>query len=327
MSVEIPKRPLSRSVNGFDPPSGIDVTSVSRAASPSGPQLAAVSRLDAKGRAVLPDSAFAYIDSLGRRRLPINDKAHVRNALSRFEQTAFESEEARDNARRRLLRAAKKYGIVPVGFIDGQLLNVRARAEIEARSSPVDTLPTGFVTFLFADIEGSTGLVQNLGDRYAGLLASVRRLLGGEVRTCGGRVVDIRADELFAVFKEAPAALRAALAIQRKVRARTWPGNIQLAIRIGLHTGRPTLTSTGYVGLAVNMAARVCAAAHGGQILSSRASRDAMGASMPAGAGLRDLGLYELQGMPARETLFQVEVPDLPSDFPPPRTATSRVLA
>jgi class 3 adenylate cyclase len=290
-------------------------------------QLGAVSRLDAKGRARLPDSDFAYIDSLGRRRLPINDKAHVRNALSRFDQTEFETEAARDRARLRLLRAAKKYGIVPVGFIDGQLLNVRARAEIEARSSPVDTLPTGIVTFLFADIEGSTALVQNLGDRYAGMLGSVRRLLGAEVRTGGGRVVDIRADELFAVFKEAPAALRAALAIQRKVRARTWPGNVKLAIRIGLHTGRPTLTTTGYVGLAVNMAARVCAAAHGGQILSSRASREAGDDAMSAGAGFRDLGLYELQGLPGREQLYQVEVPDLPSDFPPPRTATSRALA
>src|ERR1700674_601220 len=115
-----------------------------------------MTHLDAKTRGRLPDSAFAYIDSRGRRRLPINDGAHVRNALSRFNQTTFEDEAARDRARTRLLRAAKKYGIVPVGFITGQLLNVRLRGESAARASEVRTLPTGFVTFLLTDMEDST---------------------------------------------------------------------------------------------------------------------------------------------------------------------------
>src|ERR1700674_5973605 len=136
-----------------------------------------MTHLDAKTRGRLPDSAFAYIDSRGRRRLPINDGAHVRNALARFNQTTFEDEAARDRARTRLLKAAKKYGIVPVGFITGQLRNVRIRGELEARASEVRTLPTGFVTFLFADIEDSTGLVRQLGDRYGGLLADARSLL------------------------------------------------------------------------------------------------------------------------------------------------------
>src|SRR2546427_5039075 len=113
-------------------------------------------QLDGKARAELPDSAFAYIDSRGRRRLPINDEAHVRNALARFNQTRFEDEAARDRARTRLLRAAKKYGIVPVGFITGQLQNVRIRGETEARASEVRTLPTGFATFLLAYIGDST---------------------------------------------------------------------------------------------------------------------------------------------------------------------------
>src|SRR2546421_9778951 len=122
--------------------------------------------LDGKARAQLPDSAFAYIDSRGRRRLPINDEAHVRNALARFNQTTFEDEAARDRARTKLLKAAKKYGIVPVGFMTGQLQNVRIRGEVEARASEVRTLPTGIVTFLLADIEDSTGLVRHLSDRY-----------------------------------------------------------------------------------------------------------------------------------------------------------------
>lgn len=276
--------------------------------------------LDAKTRARLPDSAFAYIDSRGRRRLPINDEAHVRNALSRFNQTTFEDEVARDRARTRLLRAAKKYGIVPVGFITGQLENVRIRKESEARASVVRTLPTGIVTFLMADIEDSTGLVRRLGDRYAGLLADVRRLLRVAIRRSGGREVDTRADELFAVFKSAVAALDAALAIQRKVLSRAWPDGLNVGVRLGLHTGRPTLTDSGYVGIAVNTAARVCFAAHGGQIVLSRAACDAVDTSRLDGVSFTDLGRHQLQGLSGPEALFQVVAAGLASEFPPPRT-------
>src|SRR5919112_5813580 len=102
-----------------------------------------MAKLTAKERAALPDSCFAYIDSTGKRRLPIHDDAHVRNALSRFSQVHFEDEAARDRARSRLLRAAKKHGIMPIGFINAQL-------------QPKLKLPTGQLTFLLTDIEGST---------------------------------------------------------------------------------------------------------------------------------------------------------------------------
>src|SRR5438034_5005027 len=125
--------------------------------------------LGAKERAKLPDSAFAYIDSHGKRRLPIHDAAHVRNALARFSQVAFEDEGARDKARTRLLRAAKKHDIVPIGFVSAQLL-------------PQRKLPKGQVTFLLTDIEGSTELLGHLDDRYAPLLADVRRLMRAAVR-------------------------------------------------------------------------------------------------------------------------------------------------
>jgi class 3 adenylate cyclase len=278
-----------------------------------------VTSLNAKTRAQLPNSAFAYIDSRGQRRLPINDEAHVRNALSRFNQTTFEDEEARDRARTRLLRAAKKFGIVPVGFITGQLQNVRIRGETEARASEARTLPTGVVTFLLADIEGSTGLVSGLGDRYSELLADIRQLLRAAIRASGGREVDVRADELFAVFKQGPAAFEAALVIQRTVLARVWQDNLKVRVRVGLHTGRPTLTDSGYVGIAVNTTARICYAAHGGQIVLSRAARDAILGSEPAGTGFRDLGMHQLQGLPGREALFQAEAADLPAEFPAPR--------
>src|ERR1700694_4563083 len=279
-----------------------------------------MTHLDAKTRGRLPDSAFAYIDSRGRRRLPIKDGAHLRNALGRVKQTTFEDEAARDRAPTRLLKAAKKYGIVPVGFITGQLRNVRIRGEIEARVSEVRTLPTGVVTFLLADIEDSTGLVRHLGDRYGGVLADVRRLLRAAIRGSGGREVDARADELFAVFKQAAAAPEAALVIQRKGLARAWPDDMRVRVRVGLATGRPTLTDTGYVGLAVNTAARICFAGHGGQIVLSRAARDAVQGFEPPGTGFRDLGLHQLQGLAGPEALFQAEAADLPADFPPPRT-------
>ena len=180
--------------------------------------------LGAKERSQLPDSAFAYIDSHGRRRLPINDAAHVRNALARFSQVAFEDDGARDRARNRLLRAAKKHGIVPIGFVSAQL-------------EPQRRLPKGHVTFLLTDIEGSTALLGRLDDRYARLLADVRRLVRTAVRQAGGREVDARGDELFAVFERAPAGLEAALAIQRAMGAGPWPEAVAVRLRIGMHRG------------------------------------------------------------------------------------------
>ena len=263
--------------------------------------------LGAKERAQLPDRAFAYIDSRGKRRLPINDAAHVRNALARFSQVAFEDEEARDRARTRLLRAAQKHGIVPIGFISAEL-------------QPQRKLPRGQVTFLLTDIEGSTELLGRLDDRYAPLLAEIRRLLRAAVRAAGGREVDARADELFAVFEGAPAALEAALAIQRAMLANAWPDEMDVQLRIGLHRGRPTLTENGYVGLAVHTAARICSAAHGGQIVLSSAVQAAVVESLADGISLRSLGAWRFQGLREPEDLFQVDAVDLLGDFPPLRS-------
>src|SRR5262245_28234002 len=209
-----------------------------------------MSQLTAKKRAQLRNAAFAYVDSKGRRRLPIHDEAHVRNALARFNQTRFEDDAARERARKRLLTAAKKYGIVPIGFITGQLATERLEGESKARTGVVRGLPSGQVTFLLTDIEDSTGLSRLLEDRYANLLGDVRRLLRRAVQRSGGKEVDMRADELFAVFKRPSGALAAALAIQRRIGSRSWPAGAEVRLRIGIHTGRPTLTDGGYVGLA-----------------------------------------------------------------------------
>jgi class 3 adenylate cyclase len=267
-----------------------------------------MSPLDAKQRASLPDSAFAYIDSRGRRRLPINDAAHVRNALARFNQVVFEDEAARDNARTRLLRAAKKHGIVPIGFVSAQL-------------QPQRKLPKGQVTFLLIDIEGSTTLLARLDDRYASLIAAVRRAMRAAVRRAGGREVDARADDLFAVFERAPAAIEAALEIQRAMQAGPWPEGIDVRVRIGVHSGRPTLTETGYVGLSVHAAARICYAAHGGQIVVSSSVQSAVLDSLADGVGLKSLGAFRFEGLREPEHLYQVEAADLLADFPPLRSA------
>jgi class 3 adenylate cyclase len=268
-------------------------------------------KLNATERAKLPDRAFAYIASDGKRSLPINDEAHVRNALARFDRVRFESEEARDRARRRLLNAAKRYGIVPVGFVTGQLRS-------ERRAPDLSNLPTGTVTFLLADIEGSTALLQRLGAVYAGLLRDVRAQIRSCVRRCGGYKVDAHGDEYLAVFARPGAALEAAVDIQRALAAHAWPRGADVRVRIGVHTGRPTLTDDGYVGLALHTVARICAAGHGGQILVSARTRGAV-STPPAGVRLLPAGSPALAGIPKMEPLFQARADGLRSKFPPLR--------
>jgi class 3 adenylate cyclase len=277
-----------------------------------------MARLKDSERARLPDSAFAYIDSRGGRRLPIHDAPHVRAALARFEQVVFEDDGARERARRRLLNAARKFGIMPVGFIDGQLRSERTRAARGGMDTPA--LPTGFVTFLLTDIESSTALLNRLGDGYGGLLEDVRGIIRDAVVGAGGREVDARADEFFAVFERAGAALEAALAIQRGLTGRTRPDHLDVRVRAGIHSGRPTLTDTGYIGLPVHTAARVCSAAHGGQIVVSGQAEAALRGSLPPGVTLRSLGRHRLAGLTRDEALFQVEADGLLVDFPPLRT-------
>lgn len=265
--------------------------------------------LSARKRSQLRDRAFAYVDPQGRRRLPIHDESHVRNALSRFNQVVFEDDTARDRARTRLLNAAKRHGIVPVGFVTGQL-----------RAHGRQQLPTGPVTFLMTDIEGSTALLLRLGDRYAKALTDTRRFARAAVRRAGGWEVDARADEFFAVFRHAHEAIGASLSIQRRVRDQAWPDGIQLRLRMGIHSGRPALTDGGYIGVAVHTAARITGLASGGQILLSRAALTALGDTELEAISFVELGEHHLRGL-GSHALFHVAVADLPSDFPPPGTS------
>ena len=258
-----------------------------------------MARLKPGKRAGLPDRAFAYVDSAGRRRLPIHDRAHVRNALARFNQVAFEDDAARERARKRLLNAAKKYRIVPVGFITGQLQSERQQVAAG--------LPRGFVTLLMTDIEGSTVLLRTLGNRYGAVLKSVRTILRKAVKRSHGHEIDARADEFFAAFAEPAAALEAALAIQRELGSRASSDDVEVRVRVGIHSGRPKVTDAGYVGLAVHTTARVCSTAHGGQIVVSDATRAATVSSLPSGIRFRSLGRRRLAGLPEPEALFQLD--------------------
>lgn len=266
-----------------------------------------MAKLSARERAELPDRAFAYIDSRGARRLPINDEAHVRNALARFDRVAWEDDAARDRARRRLLHAAKRFGIMPVGFINTQLGSSRARGP---------TLPTGIVTFLLTDIEGSTALLRELGDDYAALLRDVRACTRTAVAGAGGHPVDSHGDEFFAVFERSDAAVLAAIELFGTLREWSWPGDVEVLVRAGIHGGRPALTDSGYVGLSVHTVARICSVAHGGQIV---ASSHAVDGDTPRGVRFRSLGEHRLAGLPKPEALYQVQAKGLRTRFPPLR--------
>ena len=193
-------------------------------------------------------------------------------------------------------------------------------ARLARRLSAMTSLPTGTVTFLFADVEGSTQLVQTTGSGYSELLADVRRLLRAEIASQGGIEMDATGDELSAVFEEAHPAVRAALGGQAQIRDYGWPDGISVRVRMGVHTGVPQLGEEGYTGLDVIRASRITAAGHGGQILLSSTS-----APFVSEVDTRDLGTHRLQGLPDTERIHQVLADDLPRDFPPLRGTVSQL--
>ncbi len=182
-------------------------------------------------------------------------------------------------------------------------------------------LPEGTVTLVFTDIEGSTGLLQTLGDRYPGVLADHHALVRGAFARHGAFERGSAGDGLYFVFPTARAAVQAAVEGQLALAAHPWPDGLALRDRMGLHTGEPQTATEGYVGLDVHRAARICAAGHGGQILISRTTRDLIADEPGSGIGMIDLGTHRLRSLDAPIRLYQVTAPGLARDFPPPRTA------
>ena len=161
--------------------------------------------------------------------------------------------------------------------------------------------------------------MRRLGDGYGQVLDDHREIIRAAVLDGGGHEVDSRADEFFAVFERPISALEAAITIQRRLGDHSWPEALKLRVRAGIHTGRPLFRRSDYVGLPVHVAARVSSAAHGGQILLSSASYEALADSWPNSTSARSLGAFTLAGLPELVELYQVTAPELRTEFPPPR--------
>jgi class 3 adenylate cyclase len=180
-------------------------------------------------------------------------------------------------------------------------------------------LPSGTVTFLFTDVEGSTQLQHKLGGRYGDVISEHRRLLRQSFTHAGGSEVDTQGDAFLFAFPTAGGAVAGAVAGARALEDHTWPRNVKVRVRMGLHTGEPSVGEEGYHGLDVVRGARICSAAHGGQILISESTRAQLGAL--EGVRTVDLGDHMLKDFEPRERLHQLVVDGLPGEFPPLLTA------
>jgi peptide/nickel transport system substrate-binding protein len=187
--------------------------------------------------------------------------------------------------------------------------------------SSTPELPSGTVTFLFTDIEGSTRLLRELGERYADVLAEHQRVLREVFAEHGGREIDTQGDSFFVAFRRAKDAIAAAVDAQRALVDHDWPEGAQVRVRMGIHTGEPVVGEQRYVGLGVHRAARVSAVGHGGQVLVSGATRELVEDDLPPGLTLRDLGVHRLKDIERPERIFQVVAEGLASKFAPLKTA------
>jgi predicted ATPase/class 3 adenylate cyclase len=181
-------------------------------------------------------------------------------------------------------------------------------------------LPSGTVSMVFSDIEGSTVLLSRLGPSYADALDGQRRVLRAVWVAHGGTEMGTEGDSFFVVFPSAPDAVHAVSRAQRDLAAYAWPGGERVRVRMGVHTGSPTVHDGGYVGMDVHRAARIAGAAHGGQVVVSEATARLVQGHLPDGVGLRDMGSHQLKDIPQAERLFQLTIDGLQADFPALKT-------
>src|SRR5918992_157033 len=185
-------------------------------------------------------------------------------------------------------------------------------------------LPTGTVTFLFTDVEGSTRLLQQLGDRYVAVRVAYSEIVRRAIAEDGGVEVSTEGDSFFVAFPSPGGAVRGVAAAQRGLHGHHWPPGSTVRVRMGLHTGEGVLGGDDYIGMDVNRAARIAQAAHGGQVLVSEATRGLVEHALPDGASLRDLGEHRLKDIAHSEHLYHLVFEGIPADFPPPRTLDAR---
>jgi predicted ATPase/class 3 adenylate cyclase len=176
------------------------------------------------------------------------------------------------------------------------------------------------VTFLFSDIEGSTRLLQRWGAQYVDMLSDHRRVIRKVLAEHGGSEQNAEGDAFFIVFPDPAAALFAAVEMQRDLAGHAWPADAAIAVRIGLHTGETLVVEGSHYGLEVHRAARICQAGHGGQILLSDATAQAVAGTLPADMALRDIGTHRLKDLAGPQRLHQAEADGLRREFPAPRT-------
>ena len=185
------------------------------------------------------------------------------------------------------------------------------------RSIADQRLPSGTVTFLFTDIEGSTRLLQQLGAAYAVLLAEQQQLVREACEMHNGSVVGSEGDSFFVAFSSAVDAIDAVVESQRALAVHEWPGGVSVRVRMGLHTGEPQISSSNYVGIDVHRAARIAAAAHGGQVLLSQRTCELVESELPEDVTLQDLGEHRLKDLRQPKHLYQLDITGLPTEFPP----------
>jgi class 3 adenylate cyclase len=183
----------------------------------------------------------------------------------------------------------------------------------------MSSLPGGTVTFLFSDIEGSTRLLQELGDDYARIVEDHHRIMRGVMETHGGTEIDTQGDAFFFSFMRAKDAAAAAVEAQRALAAHDWPGGAHVRVRMGLHTGEPQVGEHGYLGIDVVRAARICSAGNGGQILLSETTRALLGNALPEGVSVLDLGQQNLKDI-QHERIFQLALDEQPVESRPLKT-------
>lgn len=182
-------------------------------------------------------------------------------------------------------------------------------------------LPTGTVTFVFSDLEGSTKLLKQLGDEgYAAMLATHRQIVRETFSEHGGSEIDTQGDAFFYSFSRARAAVAACVEVQRRHESREWPQGVRVRVRLGLHTGEPVVGEEGYTGLDVVRAARIAADGKGGQILLSEATRAIVGDDLPQGVGVRELGERTLKDIDRPEPLYELVYAEEASEPEPEST-------